>query len=120
MTIAQTTDKPTPEALALQLRALLSEIRSITDNENLKDGTRLQDIEDSLDKYFPNWNAYEKAFLEALSCNGIDGGEAFLKLKAKGGDYMQLENGSTIYDHQCTFDAAISFANQTMVEALNK
>lgn len=115
MTIpTQPTEKPTPETLALVLRTALAELRTVVSNDAFYDDKnkrkfKFDAIESMLDEHFPDWSPYEKAFLSALSHNGIDNGPRFLRLHDKAEGIDTIENGSQLYDHWVTFDIGMAF-----------
>ena len=108
-------EKPTPEDLAIKLRVALKELRSFTDNLSFYDDEhkvsfKFDEVEAMLDEHFPAWNAYQRAFLDALSHNGIDNGGEFLRCQKNGTHYTAIENGAVIFDHWVSFDAGARFA----------
>ena len=110
------------EEMAICLRAALRNIQNISSNKYFYDETTKQSycIEatlDSLDKDYPEFTAYERAFIKVVNgAAGSIGVEKFVILmRGSDPDFTTLENGTALMDMSIVFDEAYKLGlNRTL------
>lgn len=114
----------TPENMALRLRAALAQLQELTSNDSFYNDERKESFSfkatlAALDAHYPvpEFSLDELALLDALRTNGIANAETFVKLRRDpNADYTQIENGSTLMDHEVTFDKGVAYGVKLMRE----
>jgi hypothetical protein len=115
-----------PEEMAIRLRTALRYIQSISSNMFFYDAQtgvsfHVANTLEILDKSFPEFTQYEKAFIRVVNtAAGSLGVEKFVILmRGHDPDFTTLENGTALMDMSLVFDEAYKLGlNSALGEAI--